>query len=362
MAQIGNKYFNNIAAAGETPIYQRTGGGTSSGTGGDGHIWKFVSEGSAPLLIDNRVLLAPQFTGTHNHTRLYVSDLNGVVTQTIFSGPKWPNTSGSSGTIEAVRASLLADWETATSSNVDVYICYPGSYVLKIPFNRTTQTFGTPSGYGVWASGGNFFNSGWKIAACYAGGTSKHFICSYTLASSTHSIIGGVNRLEQMEYLSTGTGGYYNFTGTTHYLGDFRPLIKSPDGKQLVEGSGGTGAEALYGHLIGINHVTGRVYYRGLTNGFLYIFQINPSASGSTYAEKFWNMSAITVPNPVNTNLTYVKTVLLPIEGDVTLVNDATVNFDKDGNETAISYGSYYNDAQRHNVNMGIVPWDSAWT
>lgn len=31
MTQIGNKYFNNIAAAGETPIYQRTGGG---GTGG----------------------------------------------------------------------------------------------------------------------------------------------------------------------------------------------------------------------------------------------------------------------------------------------------------------------------------------
>ena len=165
-----------------------------------------------------------------------------------------------------------------------------------------------------------------------------------------------------MEYYSTGTGRYYNLTGTTHYLGDFRPLIKSPDGKQLVEGSGGTGAEALYGNLIGINHVTGRVYYRGLTNGFLYIFQINSSASGSTYAEKLWNMSASGVPNPVNSNLTYVKTVLLPVGGDVTNINDTTVNFDKDGNETAISYGSYYNDGQRHNVNMGIVPWDSAWT
>ena len=31
MTQIGNKYFNNIAAAGETPIYQRTGGGTGGG-------------------------------------------------------------------------------------------------------------------------------------------------------------------------------------------------------------------------------------------------------------------------------------------------------------------------------------------
>jgi hypothetical protein len=31
MAQIGNKNFNNIAGAGETPIYQRTGGGTGGG-------------------------------------------------------------------------------------------------------------------------------------------------------------------------------------------------------------------------------------------------------------------------------------------------------------------------------------------
>jgi len=31
MAQIGNKNFNNIAAGGETPIYQRTGGGTGGG-------------------------------------------------------------------------------------------------------------------------------------------------------------------------------------------------------------------------------------------------------------------------------------------------------------------------------------------
>jgi hypothetical protein len=33
MAQIGNKLFNNIAGAGETPIYQRTGGGTGGGGG-----------------------------------------------------------------------------------------------------------------------------------------------------------------------------------------------------------------------------------------------------------------------------------------------------------------------------------------
>ena len=31
MAQVGNKYFSNIAAAGETPIYQRTGGGAGGG-------------------------------------------------------------------------------------------------------------------------------------------------------------------------------------------------------------------------------------------------------------------------------------------------------------------------------------------
>jgi hypothetical protein len=30
MAQVGNKYFNNIAGVGETPIYQRTGGGAGN--------------------------------------------------------------------------------------------------------------------------------------------------------------------------------------------------------------------------------------------------------------------------------------------------------------------------------------------
>jgi hypothetical protein len=41
MAQIGNKLFNNIAGAGETPIYQRTGGGT--GGGGGGSVSKYSS-------------------------------------------------------------------------------------------------------------------------------------------------------------------------------------------------------------------------------------------------------------------------------------------------------------------------------
>jgi hypothetical protein len=30
MAQVGNKYFNNISGVGETPIYQRTGGGAGN--------------------------------------------------------------------------------------------------------------------------------------------------------------------------------------------------------------------------------------------------------------------------------------------------------------------------------------------
>lgn len=38
MAQIGNKLFNNIAGAGETPIYQRTGGATGGASGGGNEI------------------------------------------------------------------------------------------------------------------------------------------------------------------------------------------------------------------------------------------------------------------------------------------------------------------------------------
>lgn len=364
----GDLWFNGTT--GELYVYidsagwaQTNSGGAGYQSGDSGHIWRFASEGSAPLLIDQRVLFAPQHHGTNHHSRLYVSDLNGELTQTIFSGPKWPSSAFPTGTVTALRTSIFADWSTATSTNVDVYLSYASSYVLKIQFNRITQTFGTPIGYGVHGGGSNFFNSGWKIAACYDGGNSKHFICALTYANSTHSAIGGANRLEAMEYLSTAGNGYFSLNGKTHYLGDFRPIIKSPDGNQLVEGSGGTGAEGLYGGLAGINHITGRVYYRGFTNGFLYVFQINPSAPGSTYAEKLWNMSASTVPDPVNSNLTYVKTILMPTTGgDVTVYTDATVNFDANGNETGISYGNIQSDTIMHNTDMGILAWNPAWT
>ena len=357
----GDLWFNENEA--ELYVYTaslgawiQTNGGGGGGSSGDGHIWRTVSEGSAPLLIDNRILFAPQCHGTNNHSRLYASDLNGVVTQSIINGSIWPHSAAQTGTAAALRTSMCADWESATSSNVDVYVSYPSSYVLKIPFNRSTQTFGNPVGYGVHGGGGNTFAANWKIAAIYTGGTSKHFIAGYNIAHHAHTTLAA-NDIYQMEYLSTGTGGYFNLQGVQRFLGDMRPLMKSPDGNQLCAST-----EVVYASLCGVNHVTGKVYYRGQLNGFLYVFQINPAASGNTYAEKLWNMATVSNPASVNSNLTYYKTIMLPTTGsNVQGIMDTQVHFDENGNETGVSYGGYYHDTQRHNVDMGILEWNSAW-
>lgn len=82
MAQIGNKYFNNIAAAGETPIYQRTGGGTGGGVSKYTTGW--ISTPSAPQSHSYTHNL-----GTEDITyKVYVKDYSGIV-HDITGGEVW---------------------------------------------------------------------------------------------------------------------------------------------------------------------------------------------------------------------------------------------------------------------------------
>ncbi len=328
-----------------------------SGGSGNGFIFSARGEGSAPLLIDDRVIYAIQVHDNQNHYAVRVADkATGEILQCPMNDRKWPQWAGVTPNKSGWRANGIVDWKNATGSSVDIYYFHSISWVAKATFNRTTQTLGNIEPFGVDATGTgtNFFNHDWQPVAVMDNGSNKEFLSAYALANASWNDKRNYN-LAKMQYrMISPSYNIPDYTGVYQKLPDLMDIAKSTNGDFMV----GTAEAASYHLLAGVNPINGKFYTYGMGTGVLNIFKM--TGSYSDWGTRLYELTDS--PQPTSTaGIEHLKAVQLGSHGTNSRYNFVSVQFDEYGNETGISFGALVDDTYRRNELTYIIPWNSNW-
>ncbi len=325
--------------------------------GGNGFIFSARGEGSAPLLIDDRVIYAIQVHDNENHYAVRVADkATGEILQCPMNDRKWPQWAGVTPNKSGWRANGIVDWKNATGSSVDIYYFHSISWVAKATFNRTTQTLGNIEPFGVDATGTgtNFFNHNWQPVAVMDNGSNKEFLSAYALAHASWNEKRNYN-LAKMQYrMISPSYNIPDYTGVYQKLPDLMDIAKSTNGDFMV----GTAEAASYHLLAGVNPINGKFYTYGMGTGVLNIFKM--TGSYPDWGTRLYELTDS--PQPTSTaGIEHLKAVQLGSHGTYSRYNFVSVQFDEYGNETGISFGALVDDTYRRNELTYIIPWNSNW-
>ena len=325
--------------------------------GGNGFIFSARGEGSAPLLIDDRVIYAIQVHDNENHYAVRVADkATGEILQCPMNDRKWPQWAGVTPNKSGWRANGIVDWKNATGSSVDIYYFHSISWVAKATFNRTTQTLGNIEPFGVDATGTgtNFFNHNWQPVAVMDNGSNKEFLSAYALAHASWNEKRNYN-LAKMQYrMISPSYNIPDYTGVYQKLPDLMDIAKSTNGDFMV----GTAEAASYHLLAGVNPINGKFYTYGMGTGVLNIFKM--TGSYPDWGTRLYELTDS--PQPTSTaGIEHLKAVQLGSHGTYSRYNFVSVQFDEYGNETGISFGTLLDDSYRRNDLTYIIPWNSNW-
>ena len=343
-SSLSNNYIKVVASAG--------GGGS-----GNGFIFSARGEGSAPLLIDDRVIYSTQMHETSNWYSVRVADkTTGEILQSVINQNGWPTWAGGTSNQSGYRANGIVDWKNATASSVDIYYYHTVSWVAKATFNRNTQTLGSIEPFGVDATGvgSNFFNYNWQPIAVIDNGSNKEFLSAYALANGSWNDIRGYN-LAKMEYrMISPSYNIPDYKGVYQKLPDLMDIAKSTNGDLML----GPTPTASYHIIAGVNPVNGKFYTFNLGSGILNIFRM--TGSYSDWGARLYELTDS--PQPTSTaGIEHLKAVQLGTHGTYSRYAFVSVQFDEYGNETGISFGTLLDDSYRRNDLTYIIPWNSNW-
>jgi hypothetical protein len=339
-----SKYIKVIASAG------------GSG-GGNGFIFSARGEGSAPLLIDDRVIYSTQMHETSNWYSVRVADkTTGEILQSVINQNGWPTWAGGTSNQSGYRANGIVDWKNATASSVDIYYYHTVSWVAKATFNRNTQTLGSIEPFGVDATGvgSNFFNYNWQPIAVIDNGSNKEFLSAYALASGSWNDMRAYN-LAKMEYrMISPSYNIPDYKGVYQKLPDLMDIAKSTNGDLIL----GPTPTVAYHIIAGVNPINGKFYTFNLGSGILNIFRM--TGSYSDWGARLYELTDS--PQPTSTaGIEHLKAVQLGTHGTYSRYAFVSVQFDEYGNETGISFGALVDDSYRRNDLTYIIPWNSNW-
>ena len=311
-------------------------------------IWSASGQIATPCLVDDMVFYAAKRPGVYYG--LFQVSLNGMVEKCLIGSNEWPNAYNSS-TGPGFRASIYADWENATYDTIRMYAAHDGR-IATWTYNRLTKIASGVTKYAVNVGGQGFMGRGWDIFGVGAGSNPNFYMRWPTPHGSWNN----------MNYYTI-CRNYYNSNpnGEKYYYGDYRYLgtntrgtIRANDSSQIYRGT------TNYPIQCGIGVKGNRAFYC-YDQDWAIMHRFIVPGSGNC-ADDLFNIG-YTNSTTSTAQLTHDQSFQVPS----VLINSSNaycnplVQFDDQGNEVGIAFGTIVDDSYHRFPRTGICRWNSEW-